>query len=119
MREHPADQPAANMQPRFEDTIALAPNRRLVRGRLTGNFPGGVADLYWDFTASPGPEGPAAPSAAYDQHRHQGAQVLRAGEFLPEVSTRGDCAIDHCRSQSGRSRMGGIQVNGGCPCVVW
>ncbi len=38
----------------IEDTTALAPNRRLVRGRLTGNFPGGVADLRWDFTTTDG-----------------------------------------------------------------
>jgi len=38
----------------IEDTTALAPNRRLVRGRLTGNFPGGVADLCWDFTTNDG-----------------------------------------------------------------
>ncbi len=29
---------------------ALAPDRYLVTGRLTGNFPGGTADLKWDFT---------------------------------------------------------------------
>jgi hypothetical protein len=29
---------------------ALAPNRYVVTGRLTGNFPGGTADLKWDFT---------------------------------------------------------------------
>jgi len=29
---------------------ALAPDRYLVTGRLKGNFPGGVADLKWDFT---------------------------------------------------------------------
>ena len=28
----------------------LAPDRVLVRGRITGNFPGGTADLGWDFT---------------------------------------------------------------------
>jgi ketosteroid isomerase-like protein len=28
---------------------ALSPDRYLVSGRLTGNFPGGVADLTWDF----------------------------------------------------------------------
>ena len=31
-------------------TQALGPDRYLVTGRLTGNFPGGVADLKWDFT---------------------------------------------------------------------
>jgi hypothetical protein len=31
-------------------TEALGPDRYLVTGRLTGNFPGGVADLKWDFT---------------------------------------------------------------------
>jgi ketosteroid isomerase-like protein len=29
---------------------ALGPDRYLVTGRLTGNFPGGTADLKWDFT---------------------------------------------------------------------
>ncbi len=28
---------------------ALGPDRYLVSGRLTGNFPGGTADLKWDF----------------------------------------------------------------------
>jgi ketosteroid isomerase-like protein len=28
----------------------LAPDRVLVRGRITGDFPGGTADLGWDFT---------------------------------------------------------------------
>ena len=28
----------------------LGPDRYLVTGRLTGNFPGGTADLNWDFT---------------------------------------------------------------------
>jgi hypothetical protein len=31
-------------------TNALGPDRYLVTGRLTGNFPGGTADLNWDFT---------------------------------------------------------------------
>jgi hypothetical protein len=31
-------------------TEALGPDRYLVSGRLTGNFPGGTADLKWDFT---------------------------------------------------------------------
>jgi hypothetical protein len=31
-------------------TKALGPDRYLVTGRLTGNFPGGTADLNWDFT---------------------------------------------------------------------
>ena len=31
-------------------TEALGPHRYLVTGRLTGNFPGGTADLKWDFT---------------------------------------------------------------------
>ena len=31
-------------------TEALGPDRYLVTGRLTGDFPGGVADLKWDFT---------------------------------------------------------------------
>ena len=29
---------------------ALSPDRYRVTGRLTGNFPGGTADLKWDFT---------------------------------------------------------------------
>ena len=29
---------------------ALGANRHLVTGRITGNFPGGTADLRWDFT---------------------------------------------------------------------
>ena len=31
-------------------TVALEPDRYVVTGRLTGNFPGGTADLNWDFT---------------------------------------------------------------------
>jgi hypothetical protein len=31
-----------------------APDRYLVRGRLTGDFPGGVVDLGWDFTLKDG-----------------------------------------------------------------
>jgi ketosteroid isomerase-like protein len=31
-------------------TKALGSDRYLVTGRLTGNFPGGTADLNWDFT---------------------------------------------------------------------
>src|SRR6266481_3986433 len=31
-------------------TKALGPDRYVVTGRLTGNFPGGTADLNWDFT---------------------------------------------------------------------
>ena len=31
---------------------ALGPDRYLVTGRLTGNFPGGIADLNWDFTVA-------------------------------------------------------------------
>ena len=31
-------------------TKALGPDRYLVTGRLTGDFPGGTADLKWDFT---------------------------------------------------------------------
>ena len=32
------------------DTEALGPDRYLVSGRLTGNFPGGTADLKWEFS---------------------------------------------------------------------
>jgi ketosteroid isomerase-like protein len=31
-------------------TEQVAPDRYLVTGRLTGDFPGGTADLRWDFT---------------------------------------------------------------------
>lgn len=31
-------------------TRAIAPDRHVVTGRLTGNFPGGTAELNWDFT---------------------------------------------------------------------
>ena len=31
-------------------TDAVAADRYVVTGRLTGNFPGGVAELRWDFT---------------------------------------------------------------------
>jgi ketosteroid isomerase-like protein len=31
-------------------TEALRPDRYLVNGRLTGNFPGGTVNLTWDFT---------------------------------------------------------------------
>jgi hypothetical protein len=31
-------------------TTGLGPDRYLVTGRLAGNFPGGTADLNWDFT---------------------------------------------------------------------
>ena len=44
--------PAANYTYTTEvhGTEALAANRHVVTGRLTGNFPGGVAELKWDFT---------------------------------------------------------------------
>jgi ketosteroid isomerase-like protein len=32
------------------DTEQLGPDRFLATGRLTGNFPGGTADLTWNFT---------------------------------------------------------------------
>ena len=32
----------------------LGPHHYLVRGRLTGDFPGGVVDLGWDFTLDDG-----------------------------------------------------------------
>ena len=31
---------------------SLGPDHCLVRGRLTGDFPGGTADLCWDFTVA-------------------------------------------------------------------
>jgi hypothetical protein len=36
------------------DTVALEPERYLITGRLTGNFPGGTAELKWDFTVTDG-----------------------------------------------------------------
>src|ERR1700761_4529128 len=35
-------------------TDALTADRFVVTGRLTGNFPGGTADLKWDFTTANG-----------------------------------------------------------------
>ena len=35
-------------------TVALTPDRYVVTGRLTGNFPGGTAELKWDFTVAAG-----------------------------------------------------------------
>jgi ketosteroid isomerase-like protein len=35
-------------------TETVAPNRHLVLGRLTGDFPGGTVDLRWDFTIEDG-----------------------------------------------------------------
>jgi hypothetical protein len=34
------------------DAKELSQNHYLVTGRLTGNFPGGTADLNWDFTVA-------------------------------------------------------------------
>jgi hypothetical protein len=34
--------------------VALEPDRYVVTGRLTGNFPGGTAELKWDFTVAAG-----------------------------------------------------------------
>lgn len=31
-------------------TESVGPDRYLIHGRLTGNFPGGTADLRWEFT---------------------------------------------------------------------
>ena len=36
------------------DTVAVAADRYVVTGRLTGDFPGGSADLKWDFTVARG-----------------------------------------------------------------
>jgi SnoaL-like protein len=36
------------------DTVALEPERYLITGRLTGDFPGGTAELKWDFTVTGG-----------------------------------------------------------------
>ena len=35
-------------------TELFGPDRYLIMGRLTGNFPGGIADLKWDFTIADG-----------------------------------------------------------------
>ena len=35
-------------------TDAVGDDRYVVAGRLTGNFPGGTADLKWDFTVEDG-----------------------------------------------------------------
>ena len=35
-------------------TVAVEPDRYVVTGRLTGNFPGGTAELRWDFTVAGG-----------------------------------------------------------------
>jgi hypothetical protein len=35
-------------------TESVGEERYLIRGRLTGNFPGGTADLKWDFTIADG-----------------------------------------------------------------
>ena len=35
-------------------TVARDPDRYVVTGRLTGNFPGGTAELTWDFTVAAG-----------------------------------------------------------------
>jgi hypothetical protein len=34
------------------ETENAGPDRYVVTGRLTGNFPGGTADLRWDFTVA-------------------------------------------------------------------
>jgi hypothetical protein len=34
------------------DTAPLTADRFVVTGRLTGNFPGGIAELNWDFTVA-------------------------------------------------------------------
>jgi hypothetical protein len=36
------------------DTDVLNADRHVVTGRLTGNFPGGTAELKWDFTVAGG-----------------------------------------------------------------
>ena len=36
------------------DTVALAADRYVVTGRLAGNFPGGSAELKWDFIVAGG-----------------------------------------------------------------
>jgi hypothetical protein len=35
-------------------TVALEADRYVVTGRLAGNFPGGIAELKWDFTVAGG-----------------------------------------------------------------
>ena len=39
---------------RILDTVALAADRYVVTSLLTGDFPGGTADLKWDFTVAGG-----------------------------------------------------------------
>ena len=48
--------PASTYSYRTElyDTEQLRPDRYLATGRLTGNFPGGTAELTWDFTITAG-----------------------------------------------------------------
>ena len=41
---------AYNYSTSFLSAETIAPDRHLVTGRLTGDFPGGTADLTWDFT---------------------------------------------------------------------
>jgi hypothetical protein len=36
------------------DTRPIGPDRYVVTARLRGNFPGGIADLKWDFTIADG-----------------------------------------------------------------
>lgn len=36
------------------DTVAVEPDRYVTTGRLTGDFPGGTAELKWDFTVAGG-----------------------------------------------------------------
>ena|ERR1700754_4560937 len=36
------------------DRVARAPDRHVITGRLTGNFPGGSTELEWDFTVAGG-----------------------------------------------------------------
>ncbi len=36
------------------DSVAVAADRHVVMGRLTGNFPGGCVELKWDFTLAAG-----------------------------------------------------------------
>ena len=46
----PAPHPSTPTRPRSPAPEQLGANRYLVSGHLTGNFPGGTANLNWDFT---------------------------------------------------------------------
>lgn len=45
---------ADNYRTELFSTEAIRPERYLVAGRLIGDFPGGIADLTWEFTIADG-----------------------------------------------------------------